>query len=216
MKRASQHFQIMWIVGGDLNSNFIKHSLYPQKWMIFTENCVQIPEGNAIDERELIKDEKDQLADCTWTAKLFTDLIKGISGNQALENKSGLIMVQRKEKKWRACFYGKLLQVDFMLGSYMEDIGITAKEFEAACTQGKSITGKFHQQLFEQVESFLFSLSRLSPFSFLWAGRTLSLFLHTLPMAGVGCGRLWDFQEDDDPEEHRPSDGSLRIVTAEV
>lgn len=38
-----------------------------------------------------------------------------------------------------------------MLGSYMEDIGITAKEFEAACTQGKSITGKFHQQLFEQV-----------------------------------------------------------------
>ena len=42
-------------------------------------------------------------------------------------------------------------QVDFMLGSYMEDIGITAKEFEAACTQGKSITGKFHQQLFEQV-----------------------------------------------------------------
>ena len=44
-----------------------------------------------------------------------------------------------------------------MLGSYMEDIGITAKEFEAACTQGKSITGKFHQQLFEQVlPSFLF------------------------------------------------------------
>ena len=42
-------------------------------------------------------------------------------------------------------------KVDFMLGSYMEDIGITAKEFEAACTQGKSITGKFHQQLFEQV-----------------------------------------------------------------
>ena len=51
----------------------------------------------------------------------------------------------------------------------MEDIGITAQvkkrevivkkgenydspqEFEAACSQGKSITGKFHQQLFEQV-----------------------------------------------------------------
>ena len=38
-----------------------------------------------------------------------------------------------------------------MLGSYMEDIGITAKEFERACSQGKGITGKFHQQLFEQV-----------------------------------------------------------------
>jgi len=41
--------------------------------------------------------------------------------------------------------------VDFMLGSYMEDIGISAKEFEVACSQGKKITGKFHQQLFEQV-----------------------------------------------------------------
>jgi hypothetical protein len=38
-----------------------------------------------------------------------------------------------------------------MLGSYMEDIGITATEFEKACSQGKSIAGKFHQQLFEQV-----------------------------------------------------------------
>ena len=47
-----------------------------------------------------------------------------------------------------------------MLGSYMEDIGITAKEFEAACTQGKSITGKFHQQLFEQVSFFFVSFTK--------------------------------------------------------
>ena len=53
-------------------------------------------------------------------------------------------------------------QVDFMLGSYMEDIGITAKEFEAACTQGKSITGKFHQQLFEQVPIYRIADSGLS------------------------------------------------------
>ena len=49
-----------------------------------------------------------------------------------------------------------------MLGSYMEDIGITAKEFEAACTQGKSITGKFHQQLFEQVSIYRIADSGLS------------------------------------------------------
>ena len=56
-----------------------------------------------------------------------------------------------------------------MLGSYMEDIGITAKEFEAACTQGKSITGKFHQQLFEQVSPSLFDESSFFTY-FHWQG----------------------------------------------
>ena len=155
----------------------------------------------------LIKHEKVQLVDCTWTAELFIDLIKGTS------NYGGATLKKAKErKKVEGVFLlgsfvaedcsptGKLPQVDFMLGSYMEDIGITAKEFEAACTQGKSITGKFHQQLFEQV----------SPFHCL-----LSYHPHTLN-AGLGCGWLWDFQEDDDPEEHRPADGGLGIVTAEV
>lgn len=42
--------------------------------------------------------------------------------------------------------------VDFMLGSYMEDIGITPEQFEAACGQAsKNIKSQFHQTLFEQV-----------------------------------------------------------------
>ena len=86
-----------------------------------------------------------------------------------------------------------------MLGSYMEDIGITAKEFEAACTQGRSITGKFHQQLFEQVlPSFL-----------------LFCCLHTTT-SGLGRGWLWDFQENDDPEEHWSANGSTGVVTTKV
>ncbi|XP_018008857.1 cilia- and flagella-associated protein 36 [Hyalella azteca] len=42
--------------------------------------------------------------------------------------------------------------VDFMLGSYMEDIGITPEQFESACGKAsKNIKSKFHQSLFEQV-----------------------------------------------------------------
>ena len=43
------------------------------------------------------------------------------------------------------------IQVDFMLGSYMEDIGITPEQFEAACgVASKKIKSQFHQSLFEQ------------------------------------------------------------------
>ena len=38
-----------------------------------------------------------------------------------------------------------------MLGSYMEDIGITPEQFEAACgVASKKIKSQFHQSLFEQ------------------------------------------------------------------
>ena len=46
------------------------------------------------------------------------------------------------------------MQVDFMLGSYMEDIGITPEQFEAACgVASKKIKSQFHQSLFEQARS---------------------------------------------------------------
>ncbi|KAL7632530.1 UNVERIFIED_CONTAM: hypothetical protein RMT77_017147 [Armadillidium vulgare] len=42
--------------------------------------------------------------------------------------------------------------VDFMLGSYMEDIGITPEQFEAACGQKSgNVKSALHQSLFEQV-----------------------------------------------------------------
>ena len=42
-----------------------------------------------------------------------------------------------------------VFEVDFMLGSYMEDIGITPKQFEDAC--GKGSKKSFQHGLFEQV-----------------------------------------------------------------
>lgn len=39
-----------------------------------------------------------------------------------------------------------------MLGSYMEDIGISPEQFEAACgVASKKIKSQFHHALFEQV-----------------------------------------------------------------
>ena len=49
-------------------------------------------------------------------------------------------------------FRSLLDQVDFMLGSYMEDIGITSGQFEAACgVASEKIKTQFHHALFEQV-----------------------------------------------------------------
>ena len=45
-----------------------------------------------------------------------------------------------------------IVQVDFMLGSYMEDIGITSKQFEDACGRGSKRS--FQHGLFEQVRLF--------------------------------------------------------------
>ena len=47
------------------------------------------------------------------------------------------------------------VKVDFMLGSYMEDIQITPQQFSDACTKAK-IKTQFQQGLFEQVKEFMF------------------------------------------------------------
>jgi len=52
------------------------------------------------------------------------------------------------------------IQVDFMLGSYMDDMGINADQFEEACAKGKAgIKTQFQQMLFEQVGHINFSRS---------------------------------------------------------
>lgn len=51
--------------------------------------------------------------------------------------------------------FNNYYQVDLMLGSYMEDIGISSDQFEMACQMSKDNIGglpvHFHQRLFEQI-----------------------------------------------------------------
>ena len=50
-----------------------------------------------------------------------------------------------------------IFKVDFMLGSYMEDIGITPAQFEEACGKGTGkVKKQFHHGLFEQVHGINF------------------------------------------------------------
>lgn len=51
--------------------------------------------------------------------------------------------------------------VDFMLGSFMEEMQITPEQFEIACLAGKhSASGlSFHQGLFQQVKSNKFAFN---------------------------------------------------------
>ena len=64
-----------------------------------------------------------------------------------------------------------------MLGSYMEDIGITSKQFEDAC--GKGSKRSFQHGLFEQVRLFYpFSFSLIPDLLFpqVWAAEDFEIF----------------------------------------
>ncbi|KAH1000923.1 cilia- and flagella-associated protein 36 [Dendroctonus ponderosae] len=41
--------------------------------------------------------------------------------------------------------------VDFMLGTFMEDIGISAQQFQEACAEGKRYPASFENNIFEQI-----------------------------------------------------------------
>jgi len=58
----------------------------------------------------------------------------------------------KNEVEYKKIFDDYKNLVDFMLGSYMDDIGITPEQFEEACGRGKGkIRSQFQHGLFEQV-----------------------------------------------------------------
>merc|ERR1711944_300627 len=91
-----------------------------------------------------------------WVFDSLVNFLRGPIWNvpilTLIENKS-LVFEPEGEKEHEA-EYKKIHEdyknlVDFMLGSYMEDIGITPKQFEEAC--GKGSKRSFQHGLFEQV-----------------------------------------------------------------
>ena len=104
----------------------------------------------------------------------------------------------RNEKEYKIIHDDYKNLVDFMLGSYMEDIGITPKQFEEAC--GKGSKRSFQHGLFEQVLSYQ---------------RSKECFKRYFSI-GLGCWWLWDLQTNDDPEKHRASVAGAGAPSAEV
>ncbi|CAH0550176.1 unnamed protein product [Brassicogethes aeneus] len=56
-----------------------------------------------------------------------------------------------ENEDYRGIFEEFKNMVDFMLGNFMEDIGITPKQFEDACSEGKKLRVSFDTNLFEQI-----------------------------------------------------------------
>ena len=84
--------------------------------------------------------------------------------------------------------------VDFMLGTYMEDIGITPSQFEKACSKSSSrIKSQFHQMLFEQ----LWAADDFDMFQRMMIRTNIELQLQALELIQQRCGLLpASFQAD--------------------
>ncbi|XP_076042512.1 cilia- and flagella-associated protein 36 [Oratosquilla oratoria] len=97
--------------------------------------------------------------------------------------------------------YGKIHEeyknlVDFMLGSYMEDIGITPEQFEAACGKASGhIKSQFHQTLFEQV----WAADDYEIFKRMMIQKNIELQLQALELLQQRHGII--------PESYTPGDG---------
>jgi len=96
------------------------------------------------------------MAEDNWVFDSLVGFLRGPVWNVPIltfiEHKSLIFepdMDEKNEKEYKKIHEDYKNLVDFMLGSYMEDIGITPKQFEDAC--GKGSKKSFQHGLFEQV-----------------------------------------------------------------
>ncbi|XP_072392100.1 cilia- and flagella-associated protein 36 [Diabrotica undecimpunctata] len=75
--------------------------------------------------------------------------------------------------------------VDFMLGTFMEDIGITSEQFENACKESKKYHVAFDPNSFEQV----WAANDYDMFKKMMAQRNVELQLQALELIERKCGR---------------------------
>merc|ERR1712012_766086 len=98
----------------------------------------------------------EKMADDNWVFDSLVGFLRGPVWNVPIltfiEHKSLIFEPgedEKNEKEYKKIHEDYKNLVDFMLGSYMEDIGITPKQFEEAC--GKGSKRSFQHGLFEQV-----------------------------------------------------------------
>merc|ERR1712012_538078 len=98
----------------------------------------------------------ERMADDNWVFDSLVGFLRGPVWNVPIltfiEHKSLIFEPdedEKNEKEYKKIHEDYKNLVDFMLGSYMEDIGIKPKQFEEAC--GKGSKRSFQHGLFEQV-----------------------------------------------------------------
>lgn len=97
--------------------------------------------------------ESDEIA---WVFESLVGYLKGPAWNipilTFIEQKSVVFEPDGDNEEYKKIHNEYKNLVDFMLGSHMEDMGITPEQFEKVCGKAnRSIVAKFHQGLFEQV-----------------------------------------------------------------
>ena len=130
--------------------------------------------------------------DMAWVFDSLVDFLRGPIWNIPMINfieQKSMIFEPGGENEREYCRvhdeYKNL--VDFMLGTYMEDIGITPVQFEKACCKSSSrIKSQFHQMLFEQ----LWAADDFDMFQRMMIRTNIELQLQALELIQQRCGLL--------------------------
>ncbi|GFG28438.1 hypothetical protein Cfor_11349 [Coptotermes formosanus] len=149
--------------------------------------------------------------DCSWVFDSLVGFLQGPIWNAPIltfiEQKSSVFEPGNSEHEDE---YKKIYEeykdlVDSMLGSYMEDIGITPEQFEKACSKNSAggLQIRFHQTLFEQV----WAANDYEIFKRMMIQKNLELQLQALEMIQQRYGIT--------PQSYLPNDGDECLQTDE-
>ena len=96
--------------------------------------------------------------------------------------------------------------MDFMLKSFMEDIGISEDQFTRACSfDTRHMKTDMHTSVFEQVNDSIILNNYNWFFMQFW-------FYNS----GLGCRWIWSIQENDDSEKYWTTIASSGAITTKV
>lgn len=158
---------------------------------------------------------KESADDMSWVFDSLVDFLRGPIWNipmiNFIEQKSMIFEPGgESQREYRRVHEDYKNLVDFMLGTYMEDIGITPAQFEKACSKSSSrIKSQFHQMLFEQ----LWAADDFDMFQRMMIRTNIELQLQALELIQQRCGQLpYSFKADGDSSAPEVSDEEKRVL----
>lgn len=146
-----------------------------------------------------------------WVFESLVGFLKGPIWNAPImtfiEEKSVVFEPEQEiEEEYQKIYEEYKNMVDFMLGSHMEDLGITAEQFDNACGKtNKNIHSQFHQSLFEQI----WAANDYEIFKRMMTKKNIELQLQALEVLAQKYGLL---PESLLPPEEQPSDQEKAVM----